>query len=90
MNFEEFFNFLFQNLFINIDDSNGQSNHTDVNLKLKISNFCLNTYIKLFIHVAFCNISLESFKSRDESVHLGVKIPTHTFVKKIDNIIQIQ
>ena len=26
MIFEEFFNFLFQNLFINIDDSNGQSN----------------------------------------------------------------
>ena len=27
---EEFLNFLYQNLFINIDDSNGQSNHTDV------------------------------------------------------------
>ena len=25
-----FFNFLFQNLFINIDDSNGQSNHINV------------------------------------------------------------
>ena len=27
---EEFLKFLFQNLFINIDDSNGQSNHMDV------------------------------------------------------------
>ena len=30
MIFEEFFNFLFQDLFITIDDSNGQSNHTSV------------------------------------------------------------
>ena len=27
---EEFLNFMHQKLFINIDDSNGQSNHTDV------------------------------------------------------------
>ena len=27
---EDFFNFLHQNLFIDIDDNNGQSNHTDV------------------------------------------------------------
>ena len=27
---EDFFIFLFQNSFIYIDDSNGQSNHTDV------------------------------------------------------------
>ena len=67
MIFEEFFNFLFQNLFINIDDRYRCSS------KFKISNFCLNTYIKLLIHVAFYNTSSENFKSRDESVHLGVK-----------------
>ena len=27
---EEFLHFLFQNLFINIDDNNGQSNYTDL------------------------------------------------------------
>ena len=63
---EEFLNFLFQNLFINIDDSNGQSNCMDVFLNSK-TNFCLNTNIKSFIHVAFHNTFLENFKSRDES-----------------------
>ena len=39
MIFEEFLNFLFQNLFINIDDSNGQSNYTYVIQNSKFQTF---------------------------------------------------
>ena len=40
-----------------------------------MQNFCGNTKIKLRIHVAFYNTSLENFESRDESGPVRAKEP---------------